>query len=367
MLTVSVIKLRRAYQKKGDTMNRYSMGVDFGNADCNAVVIDQSGHECGRISVPSLTSVGSLEMLRSSDYGSLKEGDYVITDASNSQFVGSLAARQGDMPSSGLGDTGRYWSERARQLLLTVSRALIPDSEYDLVVVTGLPIAVYREDAAAAKRKVRKMLDGTHEFCLNDRSGIAHVTVASIAMEGAGAIISPDMSRARQGVIDIGQFTTDLAAFNGAEPLVRFCQGFRQGVETTHREFTDQFRLKFSMTPDRHEVRAAFYQYVNSRRIDSMWVRGLEIKSPELRELIKSAIDRAGTAIIATIATIWNESLMGEVAANFARVLVLGGGSYLFMPHIQSRIPNAQRMPEPEYQNALGYARLAQRAAERMS
>ncbi len=58
------------------------------------------------------------------------------------------------------------------------------------------------------------------------------------------------------------------------------------------------------MTPDKHEVKAAFYQYVNSRKIDSMWVRGLEIKSPELRELIKSAIDRAGAAIVSTIATI---------------------------------------------------------------
>lgn len=114
MLTVSVIKLRRAYQKKGDTMNRYSMGVDFGNADCNAVVIDQSGHECGRISVPSLTSVGSLEMLRSSDYGSLKEGDYVFTDASNSQFVGSLAARQ-----------AQQWAWRYRALLVGASEAIV--------------------------------------------------------------------------------------------------------------------------------------------------------------------------------------------------------------------------------------------------
>ena len=204
----------------------------------------------------------------------------------------------------GLGDAGRYWSERARQLLFTTSRALIHDPKYELIVVTGLPIAVYREDAAAAKRKVRKALDGTHVFSINGNASTAHVTVASIAMEGAGAIISPDMSRARQGVIDVGQFTTDLAAFNGAEPPVRFCQGFRQGVETAHREFTDQFRLKFSMTPDKHEVKAAFYQYVNSRKIDSMWVRGLEIKSPELRELIKSAIDRAGAAIVSTIATI---------------------------------------------------------------
>ena len=58
---------------------------------------------------------------------------------------------------------------------------------------------------------------------------------------------------------------------------------------------------------------------------------------------------------------------MGEVASNFARVLVLGGGSWYFMSHIQSRIPTAQRLPDPEYQNAQGYAGLAQRAMERMS
>lgn len=118
--------------------------------------------------------------------------------------------------------------------------------------------------------------------------------------------------------------------------------------------------------PDRYEVKMAFHQYANGHKISSMWVRGIEIKSTELKGLIKSAVDRAGTAIVARIAEIWNDSLIGEVASNFASVVVIGGDSMYFMSHIKSRIPSAQRAESPEYANAAGYARLAHRALERL-
>src|SRR5207244_1303408 len=124
------------------------------------------------------------------------------------------------------GDSSRYWTNHASlEMLMVTSAALIPDAEYGLHVVTGLPISIYQADPAHPNL-VREALEGTHRFKLNDQQRIMHVLTVKTIMEGAGAlIVHGSHEEVLQGVIDIGGKTTDLFVAKGQRPRGALCKG----------------------------------------------------------------------------------------------------------------------------------------------
>ncbi len=209
-------------------MKTYAMGFDPGNSETCTIITD--GSNSISFTMPSYTAIGNVENLKLHEYR-FRNDDFVYHDDGLDIYVGGLALRQSKVQESGRGDSGRYWSERIRQLLLVSSSAMIPDKEYRLHVVTGLPVKVYLS-SPENRRKVKKSLDGTYTFTINDKDRrIVHITVERVVMEGAGATIAYGLHKVKQGVIDVGGYTTDLFASNGQEPLTHMCDGNDIGVE----------------------------------------------------------------------------------------------------------------------------------------
>lgn len=337
-------------------MKTYTAGFDFGNSETCLIL----GYNEKRAIIPSYTAIGDAAKLTALDI-KLRRGDYVYKDDTVDILVGNLALKQSENPSSGLGDTGRYWSEKAKQLLLVSSASLIPEQEYAVQVVTGLPVRTYL-DSLDNRKRVKKALDGAHTFMLNGKERTAHITILTVIMEGAGAAISYGNKKGRQGVIDIGGFTIDLFAAEGQEPIARWCQGSRRGVDTASQLLR---RLIASEPGGRSlsdlELRSTLRAYAGGKAIEPLFVDGREI--PNVKELARQAVERTGKEIAAWVASVWNESDGGKAAASFSKVLLIGGGSYYFFDHIRQAIPTTEKVPDPECANALGYASLAQKMA----
>ena len=284
---------------------------------------------------------------------SLRKDDYVFNDDPIDMFVGGLALRQSKMQDSGRGDSGRYWSERSRQLLLVMSSALIPESEYGLYVVTGLPVSVYLA-SQENRRKVKRLLEGRHEFTVNGKYHVAHIIVERVIMEGAGATIAYGLPKARQGIIDIGGLTTDTFASQGQEPLTHLCGGTDLGVEMAGDMLQEVVSQRYQRILSKDEIWGILHRYVNgSGKISGFYANRQEI--PDLREIARTAVDIVGKQIAGYIATTWNDCKTGITASSFAKVLLIGGGALFFARHIQQALGDVDTPDEPEFANSLGY------------
>jgi plasmid segregation protein ParM len=339
-------------------MRTYAIGFDPGNSETCTVIVD--GIDKASISIPSYTAIGDLELLHSLEYR-LRKDDFVYRNGGLDTYVGGLAIRQSTIHSSGRGDSGRYWSDRALQLLLVSTSALIPDEEYALSVVTGLPVKVYLS-SPDNRRRVKKALEGTHTFTINGKNtNTVHVTVERVIMECAGATIAYGLNKAKQGVVDIGGFTTDLFASNGQEPLTHLCNGIDMGVEMVGTTLSDMFRAKYGRDLQMDEVRDSLRKSISRKgKVDGVYANNTEVL--DMREMIHLAVDTVGKQIASWIATVWSDSKRGDTASSFAKVLLIGGGSHYFFNHIKETIPNIQTVSNPEFANALGYAAMSDRA-----
>jgi hypothetical protein len=337
-------------------MKTYACGFDPGNSDTTVVIKD--GDSVVSKTIPSYTATETMERLSSIDYH-LKRDDFIYKDDDTEEYVGSLARRQSTMASSGYGDVNRYWDDRSKHLLLTVSSSLIEDKEYELLVVTGLPIRAYVA-SQRNRQKVRKCLEGEHHFTINGRDNrTVHINTVRVVMEGAGAMISYGLpGRHRQGVIDIGGFTTDLFASEGQEPLQQYCDGVRLGVEHAGRLIATNFEAKYGREPSRDEL-----SDILRGKIDTVYVDGEQVDG--MKAVARSAVDEIGRRIASEVASRWNNTNKGIAAGDFARVILIGGGAHYFLNHIRSVIPAIATVNEPEKANAVGYATLAAAILER--
>src|SRR6266487_5431641 len=151
--------------------------------------------------------------------------------------VGELALQQAVDVYHGRGDIQRYASRYSLRGLLTIAAALIPDTEFGLYVVTGLPAETYIKNLAL-RNTIKTALDGTHIFSVDSGKTLRRVTVevATVVMEGAGALIAYGekltSKMTESAVIDIGGRTTDLYVARGQVPVTEYCKGKPLGVET---------------------------------------------------------------------------------------------------------------------------------------
>jgi len=82
-----------------------------------------------------------------------------------------------------------------------------------------------------------------------------------------------------------------------------------------------------------------------------IWDRGEQV---DLIPVIRPVLDDIGQEIVGTAAQYW-----GDGAATFRRVLVIGGGAYLWSKHIKQAFRQAVILDRPELTNALGFYRFA--------
>src|SRR5207249_1937437 len=142
------------------------------------------------------------------------------------------------------------------------SGSLIPQTEYALNMVTGLPVETFVN--ADIRRKVKQALEGEHRFTLNGVRRLAVVRVMKTIMEGAGAIIAHGANdEILQGCIDPGGRTTDLFVAEGQSPILHLCKGKELGVEVAADLLSSRFQAKYQRPLKASETRELFHAYVN--------------------------------------------------------------------------------------------------------
>ncbi len=321
-------------------MKWYPFGYDFGNAEMKGVTVLNARHSS--CSIPAAFAKVDINAMRNLGVKMDESNTHIIQVQGEAMAyaVGELALQQAVDVYHGRGDIQRNASRYSLRGLLAMAALLIPDTEFGLYVVTGLPAETYIKNMAL-RNTIKAALDGTHIFTTDNGRTFRRVTVevATVVMEGAGALISygdKSMSRtAESAVIDIGGRTTDLYVWLVARSLSLTI------VKASHWEWNPPRRCLWTL------LRAHMI--------------GKTVSAYELEQLATEAITQVGSEIVSFIAAAWRQSDRGAVAASFKPVLHIGGGFYYFHNVLRQRIPHLSRPDDPLHANALGYCSLAGR------
>lgn len=349
-------------------MKWYPYGHDFGNAEMGGVTVLQ-GTNLAR-SIPTAFAKADITALHNLGVKVDQSNTHVIRfhGEAMAYTVGELALQQAVDVYNGRGDIQRYASKYSLRGLLTVAATLIPDTEFGLYVVTGLPAETYIKNMAL-RSSIKAALDGTHIFTMDNGKTFRHVTVeiATVVMEGAGALIvygDKTVSKTTESaVIDIGGRTTDLYVARGQVPVSDYCKGKPLGVDTATQMLMDTFESKYDRSLSLLEAREIMHAYASNGRLSypDIAVYGKTINVPDIERLTREAVSQVGSEIVSFIASAWRQSDRDAVAASFKPVLHVGGGVYYFYNFLKQRIPHLSRPDDPIHANALGYCNLAGR------
>lgn len=349
-------------------MNWYSYGHDFGNAEIGGV-LSYKEQTLSRSIPTAFTKVDTAAM---KSLGVQMDNSYVIRlyGEETAYAVGELALQQNIDSYNGRGDIQRYASHFSLRGLLTVVGSLIPDAMFGLYVVTGLPAETYIKNIAL-RSDIKTALDGTHLFTLNGQMRSVTIEVATVVMEGAGALIAyGDKTTSKtmeSAVIDLGGRTTDLYVARGQIPVTDFCKGKPIGVEAATQLLIELCERKYDRTLSLLEAREIMHAYASNgeRPIPDITVYGRSIGTENLARLASEAVTQIGTEIVSFVSSAWRQNDRGAVAASFKPVLCIGGGVYYFYSAMKKRIPHLSRPDDPVHANALGYCTLASRLWQR--
>ncbi|MFL5628314.1 MAG: hypothetical protein ACJ788_22260 [Ktedonobacteraceae bacterium] len=349
-------------------MRWYPYGHDFGNAEIGGVTVVNG--TMYTLSIP--TAFAKVDTNALVNLGiRLDQTDTHIIQFDNEEAayaVGDLALQQAVDVYHGRGDIQRYASKYSLRSLLTVAATLIPDTEFGIYVVTGLPAETYIKNSML-RSAIKTALDGKYIFTLNGSQTLRKVTVdvATVVMEGAGALIAyGDKSTSKtteSAVIDIGGRTTDLYVARGQVPVTEYCKGKPLGVEMATQMMMDAFENKYDRPLSLLEAREIMHAYASQGDINYPEVSsyGTTISKKELELFVKEAVTQVGSEIASFVAAAWRQSDRDSVAASFKPVLNVGGGVYYFYSFLKHRIPHLSRPQDPIHANALGYCSLAGR------
>ncbi|MBE3559235.1 MAG: ParM/StbA family protein [Ktedonobacteraceae bacterium] len=349
-------------------MKWYPYGHDFGNAEIGGVTVING--KIFSLSIPTAFAKIDTGAMRNLGVNMDQSNVHVIQfyEEAMAYAVGDLALQQAVDVYHGRGDIQRYASKYSLRGLLSVAATLIPDAEFGIYVVAGLPAETYIKNSAL-RSAVKSALDGTHLFTLNGGKTLRRVTVevATVVMEGAGALIAygdKSVSKTSESaVIDIGGRTTDLYVARGQVPVTEYCRGKPLGVETATQMLMDAFENKYERPLSLLEAREIMHAFASQGELNypDISAYGKAISVYELERLAKEAVTQVGSEIVSFVASAWRQSDRDAVAASFKPVLNIGGGVYYFYNFLKQRIPHLSRPDDPIHANALGYCNLAGR------
>ncbi len=352
-------------------MKWYPYGHDFGNAEIGGVTTPDTGQSFSR-SIPTAFTKADTTALRGLGVDTTNSLILRMNNEEISYAIGDLALEQHAEPWTGHGFIHRYASSYSLRGLLAVAASLIPDSEFGLYVVTGLPAETYIKNMDM-RQTIKKALDGTYTFTLDGSQSwrTIHVEIALVVMEGAGALITygdkTTSKTAESAVIDIGGRTTDLYVARGQVPQTEYCKGKPLGVESATQILMDTFEGKFKRPLSRSEARTMMHAFASQGQLayPDITAYGRSIEPDQVERLAREAVTQVGTDIVSFVASAWRQSDQGAVAASFKPVLNIGGGVYYFYSLLKQQIPHLVRAADPLHANAHGYCTLAARLLAR--
>jgi len=351
------------------TIKTYAYGHDFGNAEIGGVL--QKGTQALTRSIP--TAFAKIDTAAARGLGVEMSECLIIQleGESTSYGVGQVALAQSKDPWTGRGDIHRYSTSYSLRGLLAISGSMIPDKEYNLQVVTGLPAETYMKNQGLRK-EIKVALQGTHKFTLDGGKTwrVCTVEVGTVIMEGAGALIAyggKDSSPQGSAVIDVGGRTTDLYVARGQQPRIEYCKGKPVGVvsamEILQRGFEEKYDFPLETLDARNIMHAWAVQSRGKKKYPALSIFGNPVETEVLDRLMAEATTQTAEELVSFVASAWRQSdSNSKIAGQFKPVLMIGGGVYYFFDELKKRIPHLIKPEDdPVFANAKGYAKMAER------
>lgn len=301
---------------------------------------------------PSVVGTGPDLAYRSELSLYTKEEDNLIVDAEGGRyFVGSLAARQGEIAARSLAeDRPGDWT--ARVLFLSALGLIVEGPVGHANVVTGLPPAYYR----TYRDRLGSVMEGEHRIVLRGGSSPAEKTIVvdnvrvipqpfgtvfDLFLDRAGNVQQPDLAASRIGVIDVGFRTTDLVVADRLDYVERLSLTTPTGLATAYALIADALRREFGLTRQSYEL-------------DEIVVSGqLRVggRSQDISALREEAFRQVARKIVTEVQSAWQTDDLDVV-------YVTGGGGQALGGHLIDTFPNAVLAPQAQAANVHGYWKL---------
>jgi Actin like proteins N terminal domain/Archaeal actin homologue MreB-like, C-terminal len=337
--------------------NTYAGGMDYGNGESKMLMyVDGVGV---KLKVPSYTAPANIERFHALDNRLVKsQGDFIYSDAQTEQYVGKLATEQ-KSPYNTAGQIMRYSREQAKQIMLTMSAALVDDREYGFILCSGLPVLTYM-DNKLLRGQIIDMLSGSYEFKLNGEPRIAHVRVGKVLMEGHAAMANLTVGKSQTtAIVDIGSRTTDMVVVRGQKAIESLCQHRDIGVSHPISKFNAAFERTYRRPLLSYELAEVSNAYAHGESLPMISVSGKVIDANDVQSLLEQSFYETWQVIESFIASVWNQSESGAIGSSFNQIYVIGGGYYHFKGYIEALLRHSSPFKEPEYANCQGYAKVA--------
>jgi hypothetical protein len=245
---------------------------------------------------------------------------------------------------------------------MVLAGTIVKEATFVLHVVTGLPVKVW--DSQSTVPRVQQSLCGTHAFVLNGQPRRMTVESVMVVMEGAGALaVHGLVDDVPQAVIDTGGRTTELFWAHGQRPVLPRCTGFERGVGDVADALTAWFLAQHGRELAPRELRNVLWSYAQRKPHRPIFVDGQPI---QIADSVARCVREVGEEIRSRISRAWRSSQHGKVAADAARVLAIGGGSYYFAPLLREIIPHLTVPRQAELANAQGYLAIGRQLPDRV-
>lgn len=334
------------------------IGFDPGTSTSSMVLHDATGEKLQR-TIPSFIARGNpsaLEKFRpeATSEQLFEDKDYIIQHKSTSHYVGKLAYIEKSATCQ-FGDPGRYSSDFALRIFLTLVGSLVQKESITCKIVTGLPITLHNESNI---QKIRERFVKVHKFILNGMEREVRVLDVAVQFEGGGALLNyPPEEEGEYAVIDIGGRTTDLFFVekegNKIIPSPSMCGGEVIGVKNVVDAIDQFFYTNYNRKLNENERRKILEYYLG--RIDKPTIKSMKVEHPYELEDIEQIMADIADEILSFVGGRWSDDEEEYIAQRCDEVLLLGGGAYYFEKFMLERIPHLRVPEDPEMANVNGY------------
>jgi plasmid segregation protein ParM len=326
------------------------MGIDIGY---NAVKIAYADTEAQEVtivteSIPSVT--GSADQSRFSFSGN---GTTVYTLSGDDYFVGNDAINSSRHTNR---REDRNWIE-TKEWAQLFAAALTRSKHSNVSIVTGLPVAFFED-----KEKLLSLINENHIVGKNGTDMQFKVlksavipqpfgTIFDAVLDVHGNISDPALATSTIGVVDIGGKTTNILTVQNLSERVRQTSSVNSGGWDVVRAV----KIKLDKEYPDNEMRD--HEIASGIRNGNIKMFG---KTYNITAIVADAVYNLSLQIVSECTQLWGQG------SSIDKIFITGGGANLIGKSIADSYRHASVVANPEFANARGYAKLANRLLSKL-
>lgn len=248
----------------------------------------------------------------------------------------------------------RNWIDTDDYYRLFLSALSFVVGNQEVKLVTGLPVSYYED-----KSKLETIMMGEHDFTRDSRepqkikvTSVKVVpqpfgTALNVALDMEGQVADAKALTGYIGVIDIGGKTTNVLS------CYKMTERERQTTSVNAGAWDIVRALRIKLEQKYPELELRDHEIINVIRDKAVRYYGAD---EDVDDIVTECINPISQRIIGDAQQLWGG------AASMDKVVITGGGAYIFGEYIKSHFKHAEVAELPEISNCVGYYKLACRS-----